>query len=501
MAKKEEEKIKELKEKNNNISKSKKDKNNILKDEKVKKTLKLNLRNSILFNIVEYFFTSFIDAYVVLLGFLPNMISFIITLPQFFTSIIQLFTNNLVEKYGRKKVFEKSILIQALSILFFVTFSLLLKEYTIVNLLFMIFFITIFFSSGMIAYNVWVSIMGELVPENIRGKYFSYQGRLMSMTAIISLIIVSFILKYFDDIKGFLIIFFVAFTARILSYYIARQYYVLEDKKLDRKEYFSLFDFVKRAKYSNFAKYTFFYSLFLYSVFIVAPILSYYQLKILHFSYFQFTLLKIAFFIGSFLSLKFWGNITDKYGNRIVFFYTGFFISFGILAYIFFKDFNILMIIEFYSGIVWSGFNLSTANYILDAVTTKKRTLVSSYFNFFKGLSIMLAGFSTFLLLDFFKKLHYNEYTSIFLLSGILRILVVLLFFRTIYEVRSVLKKNFLEIMFNETFLFRIHRRIRVQNFKIKNVGKVKNVIKENLKKITRKIEEAEDKKLKEILE
>ncbi len=479
-----------------------KEKNNILKDNKVKKTLKLNLRNSILFNILEYFFTSFIDAYIVLLGFVPSMISFIITLPQFFTSIIQLFTNTLIEKYGRKKVFEKSILIQALSIIFFVSFSLILKEYTIINLLFMIFFITIFFSSGMIAYNVWVSIIGELVPENIRGKYFSQQGKLMSITAIISLIVVSIILKYFNSIKGFLITFFIAFSARILSYFLTRQYYVLEDKKLDRKEYFSLYDFVRRVKYSNFAKYTFFYSLFLYSVFIVVPILSYYQLKILNFTYFQFTLLKIAFFIGSFLSLKFWGEITDKYGNRIVFFYTGFLISFGILAYIFFKSFLALLIIEFYSGIVWSGFNLSTANYIFDAVKNTKRALVSSYFNFFKGLSIMLAGFSTFILIDVFKKLHYNEYTSIFLLSGILRIFIVIFFFRMIYEVRSVIKKSFLYILFNETFIFRTYRRIRIQNFlNVKSLSvKVKNNIKKSLKKISRRIEEVEEKILEEAL-
>lgn len=480
--------------------KSEKSKNKSI-DSRVKKTLKLNLRNSILFNILEYFFTSFIDAFVVALGFLPNIISFIITLPQFFTSILQLFTNSFVEKFGRKKVFEYSILFQSLSIVFFVFFSIILKQYFLLDIIVMIFFITLYFSFGMIAYNVWISIMGDLVPENIRGKYFSYQGKIMSITAIISLIVVSLILKYFNNIKGFLIIFSIAFLARITSYFITKQYYITKDEKLDKKDYFTLIDFVKKVKYSNFAKYTFFYSLFLYSVFIVAPVLSYYQLKILDLNYFQFTLLKISFFLGSFLTLKFWGNITDKYGNRIVFFYTGFLISFGILGYVFFKSFYSLMLIEFYSGIVWSGFNLSTANYIFDAVSSTKRTLVSSYFNFFKGLSIMLAGFSTFLFLDIFEKLNLNEYNSIFLLSAILRILVVIIFFRLVYEVRNTVKGSFLYILFNESFLFRTYRRIRF--FRVMNVKNLslKNTIKKSLKKISDTLDKIEEKKLKEILE
>lgn len=93
-----------------------------------------------------------------------------------------------------------------------------------------------------------------------------------------------------------------------------------------------------------------------------------------------------------------WGRFADKYANitalRISSFLT-FLVPFSWFAsYFLFRNYShllfFLIIVEFYSGAVFSIFSLSTSNFIYDAVTRKKMALCTAYFNFINGLAIFL---------------------------------------------------------------------------------------------------------------
>ena len=175
-------------------------------------------------------------------------------------------------------------------------------------------------------------------------------------------------------------------------------------------------------------------------------------------------MLKVLFLVGSILSLSFWGKITDTYGNRVVFFGTGILASTLIMGWAFFTEYWIVLLLELYGGIIWSGFNLATANYIFDAVTPKKRAVVSSYIALMRGTAILLAGQVALLLLnaegfltsDLAMALFETKYQIIFFISGLLRLLTVLIFLRLIREVRTVQNKDFFGILLSQSSDFRM---------------------------------------------
>jgi MFS family permease len=327
--------------------------------------------------------------------------------------------------------------------------------------------LTLFYATGSVAGNAWISLMGDVVPETKRGRYFSARAKIMALTALVSLIIAGLMVDYLDQFYGiyaFIAIFGIAIIARLYSYSLLRKFYDPPYENLPSNEEFSFFRFIAQTRRSNFAKYSWFMAVFIFSVFIVAPVLTFYQLKILNVTYFQFTLLKVFFLIGSIASLSFWGKITDTYGNRVVFFGTGILASTLIMGWAFFSDYFLILALEFYGGIIWSGFNLATSNYIFDAVTPKKRAMVSSYLSLMRGIAILLAGQFTLLLLnataiiesDLALSLFGTKYQVIFFISGIFRLLSVLLFLKLIREVRTVQNKDFFGIILAQTADFRL---------------------------------------------
>jgi hypothetical protein len=87
---------------------------------KKKKTMKLALRDGSAFNVMEHFGTAYFEAFLVALGFLASQLTAIVTVPQFLNSLLQLFSQKLIRRFGRFNVMTNAILLQSISIVLFV---------------------------------------------------------------------------------------------------------------------------------------------------------------------------------------------------------------------------------------------------------------------------------------------------------------------------------------------------------------------------------------------
>jgi MFS family permease len=67
--------------------------------------------------------------------------------------------------------------------------------------------------------------------------------------------------------------------------------------------------------------------------------------------------------------LGFWGRFSDRLGNRIVMIITSSLIPLLPVLWILSADYAYLFGVQIVSGIAWSGFSLSTANYLYDITT------------------------------------------------------------------------------------------------------------------------------------
>ena len=92
-----------------------------------------------------------------------------------------------------------------------------------------------------------------------------------------------------------------------------------------------------------------------------------------------------------------------------------------------------------FAGYVWIGFNLSSVNFIFDVASQETRTRCVGYFNFTNGLFIFLgAMFSGWLATHLPELINNSKLLTLFLFSGILRTIVVLVFRNKFYEVKKV---------------------------------------------------------------
>ena len=141
---------------------------------KKRKSLKVALRDGSAFTVMDYFGTAYFEAFVVALGFAAQQVAYILTIPQFITSLSQLASQRLIRRFGRFRVLTDAVFFQAITIILLVFLGIWTQ-----SIILIILFLSLFYALGAIGGNAWVSVMGDLVPERIRGRYFSIRARIM----------------------------------------------------------------------------------------------------------------------------------------------------------------------------------------------------------------------------------------------------------------------------------------------------------------------------------
>jgi MFS family permease len=292
--------------------------------------------------------------------------------------------------------------------------------------------------------------MQDLVEVN-RGEYFGKRNKTNGLVLVISMIAAGLILDYFSEGKiffGFLILFGLACIGRYFSFYFLKKQYEPKPTR-DEKAYFSLFQFIKKMHSNNFGRFVIYTSLVSFSVAIASPFFSVYMIKDLNFSYFTFTLITLSSLLSPILFLSFIGKRIDKIGTVRVMKFSGFLISFVPLLWIFsiflmkapsWVLISYLFVVEFFSGFIWAAYNLSTSNFIYDAVTKQKIILCFSYFGFINSIGSLLGGLIGGQLssISAFSIFGLGAILSVFLISFILRLLPSIILAQKLKEVRPV---------------------------------------------------------------
>jgi len=420
---------------------------------KKEKTKRLSIVEGSAYSVMDGGGLRNITPYALALGANNAQIGFLTSIPNLLGNLFQLFTTKAMEKYSRRKILLFGVILQALMwipmiLVGFFYFFRGLDSATSANFIILIYTLLILF--GGFVSPAWNSLMRDIVTKD-NGHYFGRRNKIVGTVALISLLIGGFVLDYFKQTKvfiGFAIIFGVCFIARAISAYLLSRHYEPEFK-LEKGYYFSLRQFVKNMPHSNFGKFVLFVGLIQMATAIASPFFAVYMLKNLHFSYTTYILVVISSSLSSLLFMPIWGKFADKYGNLRIIQICGFFVAFVPLVWFlspmvakFNPSFLIyyLLFMEFLSGLVWAGFNLTTVNFIYDAVTRQRVALCIAYFNFLVGIGVFvgatLGGFIASIDIVF----GMNSILFVFLLSFIARMGVYLAMISKLKEVREVEK-------------------------------------------------------------
>jgi MFS family permease len=380
--------------------------------------------------------SNFLSAFALALGSSNTVIALLVTLPSLIGAFVQLGVQSVRSLFKS----SRAMIVFFAALQAFMWLPLIFIPQLQQPGLWLIFFVTLNTSFGMLLGPVWNSFIGEIVDENERGKFFGRRNMFTGMSAFISTIFAGWVLsvmKPVNPILGFSMLFALAFAFRIMSAYFLGKMSKTSDQGLNMAQP-DIPDFIRNVDRTPFGRFTIFLMLFYIAVYFSAPFFVVYQLSILKLSYLHFTALASASAIASFGSMIVWGKHVDKIGSKNVLFASGLLIPMIPFAYAATTSFWVLMVVELFSGFIWAGFNLSVSTYLFDATDRAERTRQLAVYTLLIQLAIFSGAMAGSAFLRIFDGTTRTGFITVFIISGVLRLLVVLMFYGTLQEMRLV---------------------------------------------------------------
>lgn len=310
---------------------------------------------------------NFFNAFAIFIQASMSQLGLLTGLPQLFGAIMQFLSVGLGSYFCRKNIIVVGAVLQGLGLLAMSVLGLLRPNGAV----------WIFITLAMLHHGLlnliqphWRAWMGNIVPPRRRGKFFAARSRITMLASLGVFILGGAMLTLTNHYElawlGFSLLFLMAAGGRFCSAWLL---WLMHDPQvhIPQKVIGDTWHKLRIAWQDPvFKQYSMLVASMQSMVAISAPFFAVYMLNELQFTYFQFVLSGVASIATQFVTLKFWGVFSDKFGNRLVMVITCGMIPFVPLLWLFSGDFTYILIIQAVSGLWWSGFTLSTANYLYD---------------------------------------------------------------------------------------------------------------------------------------
>jgi MFS family permease len=316
---------------------------------------------------------SYLSAFALLLHASTFQIGLLSALPQLIGSWIQLLSVGALNRLRRRTIIMIGAGSQAAAWLPLFLLPLLVPVH---GAWLLIGTATVYFAMGHFAVPAWNSLMTDLVHPDRRGAYFGQRSRIMSVTSFSALCTAGMVLSTADRWStpwtGFAVIFAAAALVRVASTrYLSR---LDESVAASAGEApLGLWTFVRHERNRNFRRFLLFSGLMHASVLIAGPYFVVYLLRDLHFGYLAYATWLAAQVLAQVLTLKGWGRMGDRFGNKKMLVATGLLVPFIPMLYLFSTDVLFVTGVSFLGGVVWAGLALGLQNYIFDVVPAQDR--------------------------------------------------------------------------------------------------------------------------------
>ncbi|MFH0949132.1 MAG: MFS transporter [Candidatus Aenigmatarchaeota archaeon] len=257
---------------------------------------------------------------------------------------------------------------------------------------FLILFIGITAFFGSMRSPAWTSLIGDIVPENRRGKYFGWRNMITGFAGLGVILIIGYILDAF----GFSFIFTLSAALGLLSILFFAKMYEPKFRNVYHYKHSVSFSFSNiRTSFSankNFYYFTFFLSLMGFGVMVATPFFIVYMLNSLNIGYFWFSIIVAVGALVSIIFQPYWGRFCDSFGERNIIVVTGILVCFVPLFYMFAANVAHILMIEVFSSFAWAGFDLAAFNLLLGVTPADKRPGFVANHNVIKGISVVLGA-------------------------------------------------------------------------------------------------------------
>jgi len=386
------------------------------------KALKNSIKDGSAYSAMDGITSTYSTPFALALGANDAEVGLLNSIPNFFITLSQIFAGKYIEKRGKKNVAVRLSLIQKilwLPILLIPMFFL--KE----GIWLFIILVTATQVVLSFANTAWSSWMGNLVPEKIRGSYFGKRNTIQSVFSFSTTLLAGWLLGLTKSLLGFSLVFFLAFAFGIVSYFYLRKMPDADYKRMEKNRNIKVLDFLKEfKKYSNFYPFTFHMSLLSFAVNLASPFFTVYMLSVMGVGYEWYGIIVASEILTRVLMLRYWGKLSDKFGDRTIMSLCNILIVFYPFLFLFVASPFHLILVSIFSGIAWSGFDLTSFNYLLDVTPPDKRPSYIANYKVSTGTALFLGPLIGGFLSQYLSNRAFfwlNGLQILFLLSFILR--------------------------------------------------------------------------------
>lgn len=308
--------------------------------------------------------------------------------------------------------------------------------------------------SGGLVTPIWNSLIGDLVKEDMRGRFFGRRNRITGINTFLALVVAGLVLEGTKRLEyavaGFAFIFVASAVARLFSAHWLSKYSDPRRKAPPHPETDSWKGFLAARGRSGFVRFALFAATINLAVAFSGPYFSLYMLRDLQFSYFQFTLVTAASAIAQFLTFRYWGELSDRFGNKKILNVCGYGIATVPLLWLTSAKVWVMIILQIWGGFVWAGYSLAAANYMFDAIEPEQRARAAAFQGLLNGVFVCVGSLAGGLVASHLPaQIHLGPWLwqpvsvllFIFAISGLMRLLAastLLWRFREVREVESI---------------------------------------------------------------
>jgi MFS family permease len=418
------------------------------KSAKVNKSLSYSVMDGAAFSAMLGLTQNYISPFALALKATTAEIGLLTSIPSLMMAMSQLAAPTLVSRAGsRKAMILPAVALHAVLWLPIFLVPFLMPTQKVWWLIGLVAASTV---AGAIANPAWGSMMADLVPQRIRGRYFSSRGRIANIVALVFGFVGGGILQLVGSsvLRGFEILFAGAMVFRMVSlYFLTKMYEPPATSTIG--DQLNLLDMLKHIGSSNLGRFTLFVALMSFCTNISAPFFTVYMLRDLHFSYLSFVIVNTAGSLATILFVTYWGRRADRAGNVRIIRIACILVPLVPIAWLISKHVWFLVIVQTFASFAWAGFDLANMNFVYDAARPEERTRRIALFNAMNGTAVCLGALTGGLLATRLPPLFGYSLLSLFALSGALRAIVGGFLLRRVQEVRHVPKVGLVNLLFS----------------------------------------------------
>ncbi len=325
-------------------------------------------------NISESFVASFLNPFVMALGATNGQIGLLSSLNNLSAAAGLIPGARLAEHFQSRKlvaaisggVFARIVL------LLLAVLPLFVEMPTLIYAVIMLVALRSFFSQ--MGFPAWSTLVADLVPEAIRGRYFSARNIGLAIAALGFTPIAGWIIQAGGGVRGYqlglVLAGLIGFVATVIFVRIKEPERVAPSRAAQSKR--SSLVSVAREN-PQFAGFTAVALLWNLALMVAGPFFSVYLVRNLGATPVQIGVLAAVNSMGNILGQRFWGGLNDRRGARWVMGVSGLLIPLIPVIWSLAPGPWWLIPVEIFSGFMWAGYSLSNFNLLLTITPPSQR--------------------------------------------------------------------------------------------------------------------------------